>query len=440
MIRPPDLVLVESAPGFYEARWSVPADVELGRFEVVGQMRVAGELYQATAPLRIRARAPITIPLTSELLPPPPHGQRTAIGPRNAPLADLPSWADELATILAYAIVFYGVVAGLHAVNIKGGFIVAAALLGVTWMLRSYLVEPIAGLIKQIILATFHVLVELVNFVAQWLDGIMHYFQGDVLKAITRLLMMAAFLWVLDFARTIPAIGDLFDTITETASRLTRQINELVDGAFRVVRQFRDDVEGRFGELLDHVGLAGTQLRGELIGHVDNLFGGLIRHVGRIRTQLLAQVDAVHTLAHARITLMGQTVALAPRLVRDRVEAAYTSSGLRAAHDTLSAYRALAARYSPPGAEHAAVWEVVDEFRAELAARTEGFVPYALELLTEARADIRAVQAGNPPARDPWPLQLQAPAVDDPVPLNVSGGDYSPHFYLPQPGEEDIRP
>ncbi len=436
-MRPPDLVLQETRPGHYETRWTVPADVDLDRYEVRGTMRVGGEVFSAAAPLRIRARAPVVIGPGLGLLPPPPHGQVRPVGPRNAPLSDLPAWADELATIIAYLVVFYGVVAGLHAVNIKGGWVVALAMIGVTWMLRSYIVEPIAGLIRQIILAGFHVLLELVEFVSQWLAGIAQYFQGDVVRAITRLLLIGAFLWVFELAQTIPVIRDILDTITETANRLLHWINDSIDGVLRSIRAFRDDVEGRFGQMLDRMGLAGQQLRAELIGHVDSLFGGLIRHVGRVRNQLLARVEVIHNLAHARITLMGQTVAIAPRLVHDRIAEAYTATGLRAAHDTVTAYRALAARYSPEGAQHAAVWEIVDEFRAELAARADGFLPLAVEYLRDARADIRAVQAGTPPERDPWPLNLQAPEVDTPQPMPVSAGEYaSPFFPPPIPPDE----
>lgn len=373
----------------------------------------------------------LTVPGGGEL-PPIPHGQARPVSRTEGSIADLPLWADELATIIAYAVVFWGISAGLHAVNIKGGFIVAAALLGITWMLRSFLVEPVARLIRQIILLGFQILLELIDFVRQWYEGVLHYFQGNLVRAITRVLLVAAFLWVWEFAQTIPAVRNILDTIAEVVARVVRYVNETIDSVLRFVRDLRDDVNGRLTLMLDRIGLANSALRDELVSQVNGLFGILTRQVGRLRTQLVARLDVVHTLAHARITLLGQTIALLPKAVNDRMVAAFAKVGTPLAGDALSLAHRIAARYSPPGAVHATPWEVVDEFQAHIAARAQGFVPLPVEWVGDVREAIRGVQAGTPPTEiAEWPLILQSPADEAPAPIGFPGQEYTPDFYLP---------
>src|SRR5258708_7097757 len=49
-MRPPDLFLLETSAGVYEARWTVPADVDAGRYDVVATLTVGGIRLAATPP------------------------------------------------------------------------------------------------------------------------------------------------------------------------------------------------------------------------------------------------------------------------------------------------------------------------------------------------------------------------------------------------------
>ena len=436
---PTHLVLRETTPGRYELDWTVPQDVDLGTYQVNGHLLIGTVDYLAgvATTIRLEAPAPAAIAPGRPNLPPPPPSTLHPVGPGQASHTDLPQWAADLANIIAYAVVFYGVTAGLHAINLKFGWLVAAALLGVVWMLRQYLVEPIANLIKGIILTVFHILVELVDFLATWLRGIIEYFQGDLVKAVTRILLLAAFAWVWEFAQTIPMVKNILDTITEVTGKITGFINEGIDGARRFIHEVQADVDNKVGASLDRMGDIGHQLRGEVLDHVDSLFGGLSRRVGAVRVQLLSHIDLVQVAFHARVTILGQSVALMPRNVHDRIAAAYRKAGEEQVSDTLRAFRDIAAKHSPPGAQTTGVWDVVDEVMRDIRAFAEGYSAIPRDWVGETRAEIRAVQAGNPPDRGPWPeVTLDQEYADLPeIPRDQVVPEADP---VPRPQYEDL--
>src|SRR5712692_7877620 len=74
-MRPSDLFLLEISAGVYEARWTVPADVDAGRYDVVATLMVGGIRLAATPPAAlelVRQVEEVTVP---PLAPTPPPAE-----------------------------------------------------------------------------------------------------------------------------------------------------------------------------------------------------------------------------------------------------------------------------------------------------------------------------------------------------------------------------
>jgi hypothetical protein len=431
MAGPPSLVLQETSPGRYELSWTVPSDTDPGTYQVTAHFSSSGYAAQAgaTAQLTIQSPQPAVIAPQLGTLPPPVVVSGN-VGPGSASVQDLPVWADQLANVFAYAAVFYGITAGLHAVNIKLGWLVAVALLGVAWILRAYLIEPVAGLVKQIILAAFHILVELLDFVEQWIKGVIAYFQGDLIKAVMRILLIAAFLWVWEFAQSIPAIAQLTQNILDGINQVTKFVNDGIDSVLKFLERTRINLEGQLGQALDRMGFIGQQLKSEVFGQVDNLFAGVEVRTQKLRTEILGQVDFIQKALQLQVTIMGQHFRILPDTVRKALLAGYDRTGGAAASDTIGMLLAGPGAGRPADAETMAVWDVAEETRREIQALQTGFVELWIAHARESRAELAAYLRGEPPVMDPWPQKLtpppDAPLEEIPVPDTPPLPDLTP--------------
>lgn len=420
---PPSLVLQETSPGHYETTWTVTSGTDPGAYQARGHVNIGGvdQTPFAAAALTVEAPQPVVVAPSLSALPPPPVVGAT-IGPGAASLYDLPGWADQLATVIAYAAVFYGITAGLHAINIKLGWLVAAALLGVTWVLRSYLIEPVSGLIKQIVLAGFHVLVELVDFVEQWLKGIVAYFQGDLIKAITRILLIAAFMWVWEFAQSIPAIAQLTQNILDGIGQVTKFVNDQIDGVLQFLERTRKSFEGQIGQVLDRMGVFGQQLKGEVLGQVDTLFTGLEQRTQKLRSEILAEIDFTRKLANLQVTILGQRIHLVPDTVRKYL----LDYGHAKPHETVAnsvgVWAAAGHGFLTSNDFVGQPWTALDELLADLRGLRVGIPHDAQVAAREVIADLRALHAGDTPNVPPVDPDLldkftqPVPGVTPPAP------------------------
>ena len=409
------LALRETSPGRYEGNWSVPEDQGQGTYSVVGFVHIDGVDRAVGAacafqigPPRVASTIPLppSVGVPTGTLPPAPQTTHPS-GPAPATgLSDLPGWADQVANILAYVIVFYGMVAGAAAANFKGGWIMAVAMMAIVWFLRDLIITPLQQLAKQILLVLFHVIFEIVDFLLQWLRGIGSYFGGDVVQAIIRILTVASFMWVWEWAQQIPVVQQTTQWILDTAGKIIGWVNDGIDALLRVIYGLRDQVDGWVASFLHRLGATAEQLTTDITGYVDRLFGGLTQQVQTLREEVLSRVDFVTQFTHLQVRVLGHTVYLMPETVRRHLMDVVLSAAQRESSAGRGLVRRLNETPHPAPARTVGPWEVVDHYNRERSARAGGYVPLQHQLLDEAVAHFRQLREGDTPAAMAWPDSL----------------------------------
>src|SRR5260370_4101783 len=95
---------------------------------------------------------------------------------------------------------------------------------------------------------------DLVEFVAQFLSAIAQYFQGDFVKAILRIVLVAAFLWVYELAKSIPAIAQILEQIMSVFKSINAFINTQINSVLGFIEQLRRNTTDALPSLRDDIG------------------------------------------------------------------------------------------------------------------------------------------------------------------------------------------
>lgn len=227
----------------------------------------------------------------------------------------LPAWVDQLAHALgtvatAFLIAQAAAWAGLD------NWIVAIALgLALVFLFPNF-VEPVRRLVRGIFTEVFRTIAELLAFMGAWLQGVLEYFQGNLLRAVIQILIVAAFMWIWNLALGIPVIRQLFTNIVERTAQVIAWVNRLFDQVLGFIDQLRRRLLDTADHLLQQMGVLGTAIRGEVIGIINRLFGGFTREVQQLRFQLVSELDVVRRFLNLQVEVLGQRIRLVPDEVR----------------------------------------------------------------------------------------------------------------------------
>ena len=320
-------------------------------------------------------------------------------GPPPTPTSDphsLLPWADYLATIIAYCAVFYGMMALANSFSLLGIFVVAG-LLGLAGILQALIINPLRAIARVVIGGLVQILVDLVEFLGEWLSAVGQMFQGDLLRAILRIVLLAFAMWIFSEAQKIPAIKGVIDYAGNLIAQVTKWVNEQFDTVTGWIHDLRGQVRDSVKTSLGAMGNLGKQLQGDILGVVDQLFNGLGREVAKVRFEALGAVDLTRAALGATVTLMGQKFAVLPDEVR-RYIIAYGRANPHETVAELSGLMAQAGASTITAADFQATpWDVLEEMTAQLEARRQGIPHDAHDRVLLVIDDILAVRSGNPP-------------------------------------------
>ncbi len=327
----------------------------------------------------------------------------------NPGLSTVRAWVDALGEVFAWVAIGFLIAQAGSWVG-KDNFLVAIALGAAAAALFPNFVKPVKDFIKGIFTAVLDALVDLIEFLGQWLAAVIEHFQGNLIRAIVRIVAVAAFLWIWNLARGIPVIGQLIDLVAETAGKLTAWVNQQVDGLLAQLDALRADVRGRVDDLLAGLGDLGKAIREDVLREVDGLFGGVRRELAQLRFELLDRFDVVRAALRAEITILGERIRLVPEEVRlylrDRMAAGATA--------VLAEQAAALSEAGPlPAVERVAAggpWDAVDAAIAALPTNGAGPRSPAAAAVEEAVADVAVTIAGGRPQLADWPADIAEPA------------------------------
>jgi hypothetical protein len=268
-------------------------------------------------------------------------------------LADTFSWVAT-AWLIAQAASWLG----------KDNWIVALAMGAAAVALFPNFVEPVRRFFRAIFHEIFAAVSDLITFLSQWLQAVAEHFQGNMLRAIIRIVALAAFMWIWNLARTIPAIANVIDVIVETAGKITAWVNQQIDSLVGQILRLRDQARAWVDGLLAQLGTLGAAIRDDVLGLVNQLFNGLARELNQLRFELLDRLDVVQAALRFEVEILGQRIRLVPREVvaflRERFNA-----GVREQEQALRNQLRGSAAF-PMG--HTAPWVVAEAAIAEVQA------------------------------------------------------------------------
>jgi len=379
----PTQVFDENTPGVYTDGYTILEATPDGTFDVAVTLTVPGAgTTTAVGPrITILKRPP----------PPPPPAPGTQ-APSDTSFGATPEWVDWLANVIGWAVVLWGMAAAATAFGFFT-FPIAIALAALAYIFRAQLVEPIQRAIKQIIISLFNAILDIVKFISAWLEATIKYFQGDFLRAVVRIFLVAAFLWVFELALQIPAFKQLFDFVLETTKKVTDFVNGLFDQLLVFVNDARKYVDARITDLLGNLGDIGKALRDDILAIVNRLFSGLDRQIQSARFELLARVDVVQALMTAQITVMGERIKLLPDEARRYIRNFYAGSPKNLAED-LGYIASTWDDVIPPDAPGKTAWlDEVESFKAATLAALEGTPPPWMAELADFSAIVAATGA-----------------------------------------------
>lgn len=376
-------------------------------------------------PVTIQPLPPVEIhPLPGN--PPAPHDTPPVTAPTvshaTASAQDMPKWADDIANVIALALVFYGMVAAAMAANIKFGWLVTLAMMGIVWYFRDVIITPLQGLIKGIILIIFHVVIEILDFVWQWIQGVLQFFGGDLVRAVLQTLMVASFLWIWEQASQIPVIGQLFQWIENTAQTVLSWVETQIAGLQSFFDGIRRGLEADVANLTKGLGDLGDELRNLLDRQLDALFSRVQTTITGLRAEVLGQLQGVVMAANLQAGVFAAAFHLSPETARNYLRAYARNHPREALADTAGVLAAAAPGALNSGDFRATPWTLLDEFIADLGAIRRGVQHDADDWVKEAIQDIRALAEGNTPAVEPLAQELIDKLTNDaqdPLPVPV---------------------
>ncbi len=327
----------------------------------------------------------------------------------------LAPWIDFLASLVSWVIVFWGFVIIAQSLNFFN-WLVVAAFVALTFVLRGVLINPVKQVVLTIFGAIIQILNDLVNFVVEWFNGILQYFQGDFLRAILQILEVAAFMYLWSFAQRIPVIGNLIKLITQAVGAVVNWINQTFDTVIKFLEFVRKQAEQTIGLLFDSTTSLGKLLAGAFNQQIDRLIGGLEGKLQTLRFELLDKVDIVRQFTQATITVFGFRLQLVPDEVRAYLLNRTKANPFLALSEYGEVY-ALAPSATP--ATVPAPFGAWDQLREDLQDLVFAFKGLAVEeaaTATEFITELQAVQSGTPPSLPDWPPDLFVPPSIGPIP------------------------
>ncbi len=327
----------------------------------------------------------------------------------NPGIGTVRAWVDALAEVFAWvAIGFLIAQAGSWAG--KDNFFVAIALGAAAAALFPNFVKPVKDFIKGIFTAVLDAIVDLIEFLGQWLAAVIEHFQGNLLRAIVRIVTVAAFLWIWNLARGIPVIGQLIDLIAETAGKLTAWVNQQVDGLLAALDRLRADVRTQIDAVLAGLGDLGRALREDVLREVDALFGGVRRELAQLRFELLDRVDLVRAALRAEITVLGERIRLVPEEARLYLRDRFAAGAAQVLADQATELSRAGPLPALPVEAAGGAWDVIEAAIAELPLREGVPATPAAAAVDGALAEVVVVLAGGRPALADWPEDIAASA------------------------------
>jgi len=337
--------------------------------------------------------------------------------PTHDPQTLLP-WADWLASIIAYGAVFYGLVAAAQVFSVVF-IIVGVGLLALTGILQSLIIDPLRLAVRTIIGGVVVILQDLVDFFVQWVQAVLQYFQGDMLKAILRIVLLAFAMWIWEEAQKIPAIKGVLDWAGAQIRTVVEFVNSQIDSLTASLLDLRRRVSDAVTSFTAQLGDFGAALRSDILVVVDQLFGGLTRQLAQVRFEVLGQVDLVRAALGTTITVFGQRFAVLPEEVRKYLLSFNRAAPVRALSDQAGIMAAAAGATLTPADFRVVPWDVLAEMTDQMQLHRRGVQHDAFDRLEAVIADILAVRAGTPPDTldlDLSPLQLPADETAPPLP------------------------
>ncbi len=240
----------------------------------------------------------------------------------------LPGWVQQLAEALATVATAFTVAAAVSWAGLDNWIIAIALGLAAVWLFPRF-VEPVKRLLVGVFTEVFRTLFELLAFLDTWLRGVVEYFQGNLIRAITQILIVAAFMWIWNLALGIPVVRQLFTNIVERTARLVAWINQVFDQVLGFIDQLRRRILETTDHLLRQLGLVGQAIRGEVTGLINRLFGGLTREISQLRSQLVVELDVVRRFVDLRVEVLGHRIRLVPEEARRQLFQLWASATTR---------------------------------------------------------------------------------------------------------------
>lgn len=374
----PRQVLSEVSPGVYTGAYTVVDATPDGTFVVVATLSAPG----------LAAASATSAQLTIEKRPPPgPVPSPGSVPPTTKGAGALPEWVNWLADVIGWAVVLWGIAAAANFAGVFNVF-VALALLALTVVFRDQLVAPIQKAVRFIFGTIIEVIQDVVTFIRTWLEAIAKEFQGNFVRAILRIVILAAFMWIWERAQSVPAVKQLIDLIVDTSAKIIKWVNDTIDQFQGRLDELRLDVLKSLDVTRGDQSAFGRALSEFITREVNTLFGQLGGELQKLRVQLLGEFDVRLLAVRAEVTVLGQRFRLFPEEVRLYIAGRFLDL-VRSAQRVAENQDALDAVAFPPSAlDSSAPGRALAEVKAEILALTpEALTPAAAALL-EAAADV----------------------------------------------------
>ncbi len=262
-----------------------------------------------------------------------PAGPRQPAEPPGKDPQKVYPWVDFIADIIAYAAIFYGIVSLSFAAGIFTALMVVI-LLALLPVLQGIIISPIRLAIRAVFGAILQILIDLIEFVGEWFNAILQYFQGDFVKAILRMVLLAAFMWIWQEASKIPAIKGTLDYIGKAIANVVKFVNDVFDTVIKGIEWVRKQTSDAIGSMFKSLGPFGKQLSSAILGQVDRLFTGLERRVQTLRFEMVGRVDLITRALTAQVTVFGVKIGLLPDEIRVYLRSFYQARPREAVQNT----------------------------------------------------------------------------------------------------------